>query len=442
MTADITNLPPRDPFFALAPELKLHLSETDGALVVNSREVARVFFHRKHRRVLRKIMRDIWHMPMQPDYGDEYRQCEDGTVDITSTGLTSVLSHWGFHNKNKRLREFQHRFVKLITSTALRNTIMTKTTTIKDMHRHVLDLCDKHRITIYAWCARTSQCHALTDRDEIRIVPIESRISYASALHEIGHLRGQHQRSSSTLERERGAWEWARANALIWTPDMENSACKALDWYALHARQIDRPARLKRSAHHEAGHAVIARVLGLLGGAATIAANHMFQSYGGSESYLAATMEHWRRPVSEGGKKKLVLRSPSCAYRAKVMMSMAGREAVLECLGRTNSYSDSVDLDDINEFMPKAYPGASRAEWSRRQDRLRRMTRALVRRHRDKIEHVARALLQHRTLSGRTIDALLPEIPAPATCCVELAAREREAKHDKRRESDDQQHPR
>jgi hypothetical protein len=44
MTADITNLPPRDPFFALAPELKLHLSEDDGALVVDSREVARVQF--------------------------------------------------------------------------------------------------------------------------------------------------------------------------------------------------------------------------------------------------------------------------------------------------------------------------------------------------------------------------------------------------------------
>ena len=46
---------------------------------------------------------------------------------------------------------------------------MTKTTTIKDMHKHVLDLCDKHGITIYAWCRRTSQCHALTDREEIRI---------------------------------------------------------------------------------------------------------------------------------------------------------------------------------------------------------------------------------------------------------------------------------
>lgn len=66
---NVTALPPRDPIFALAPELKLHRFEFDGALVVNSREVARVFFHRKHRRVLRKIMKDIWHMPMRPDFG-------------------------------------------------------------------------------------------------------------------------------------------------------------------------------------------------------------------------------------------------------------------------------------------------------------------------------------------------------------------------------------
>jgi hypothetical protein len=307
--------------------------------------------------------------------------------------------------------------------------IMTKTMTIKDMHQHVLDLCDKHGITIYAWCRRTSQCHALTDRDEIRIVPIESSISYASALR---HLRGRHQRSSSTLVRERWAWEWARANALIWTQGMENNARKAVKWYARQAASIDRRARLERSAHHEAGHAVIARVLGLLGGAATIAANHLFQSYGGSESYLAETMEHWRRPTSEGGNKKLLLRSLPCAYRAGVMMSMAGREAERECLG-TSCSDDRFDLDDIDEFVPKIYPGASRAEWSRRRDRLRRMTRALVRRHRDKIERVACALLRHRTLSGRAIDALLPEIPAPATHCVELAARERRQPSPRRR---------
>jgi hypothetical protein len=118
MAENVTTLPPRDPIFALAPELKLHLSEIDGALVVNSREVARVFFHRKHRRVLRKIMWDIWQDPMQPNYEDEYRQRADGTVDITSLGLTSVLCHWGFGHRNKRVKEFQHRLVQLVTARA------------------------------------------------------------------------------------------------------------------------------------------------------------------------------------------------------------------------------------------------------------------------------------------------------------------------------------
>src|SRR5262249_5820985 len=98
------------------------------------------------------------------------------------------------------------------------------------LRQHVLDLCDQHNISIYAWCRRLSECHALIDRDEIRITPITSRISYAAALHEIGHLRGKHQRSSSTLVRERWAWEWARTNALIWSPHMQRRVCEALKW--------------------------------------------------------------------------------------------------------------------------------------------------------------------------------------------------------------------
>src|SRR5262249_4212161 len=219
-------------------------------------------------------------------------------------------------------------------------TIMSKSTavTIKDLSRHVLELCKKHGIVIYAWCRRPSHCHALIGRKEIRIMPIESRLSYASALHEIGHLREEHQCSDSTILREYWAWEWARANALLWTPAMENNARKAMEWYASHVD--DRPDRLKRSAHHEAGHAVIARVLGILGGAATIAPNHIFQSYGGAESYLAKTMEYWRRPISKAGNKKLVLRNLPCGYRAKVIESMAGREAERECLGARSRRGD------------------------------------------------------------------------------------------------------
>jgi hypothetical protein len=116
---NVTALPPRDPIFALAPELKLH-SDLGGALLVNSREVARVFFPRRHRRLLRKIMEDIWDMPMQPNLRDYFRLRGDGTIDMTPNGLAEALSHWGlgFTIRNKRLNEFNSRWAKLVCATA------------------------------------------------------------------------------------------------------------------------------------------------------------------------------------------------------------------------------------------------------------------------------------------------------------------------------------
>jgi hypothetical protein len=116
MTATVTPLPPRDPIFALAPELKLHLSELDGQLVVSSREVARVFFHRRHRQVLRKIMKDIWHMPMRPEVRNWFRLRANGTIDITSDGLPFALGGWGF--RNGRVNVFIFRWVQLVSATA------------------------------------------------------------------------------------------------------------------------------------------------------------------------------------------------------------------------------------------------------------------------------------------------------------------------------------
>jgi len=116
MTAAVTALPPPDPIFALAPELKLHWSVLDGRLVVSSREVARVFFHPRHRRVLRKIMQDIWEMPMQPETRDWFRRQADGTIDMTSDGLSVALGGWGF--RNKRVLQFTIGWVQLVSATA------------------------------------------------------------------------------------------------------------------------------------------------------------------------------------------------------------------------------------------------------------------------------------------------------------------------------------
>jgi hypothetical protein len=119
MTAEIVKLPPADPFFALAPELELHQSKLDGVLVVNSREVARVFFRDDHQQLLRHITwsiscdHSVW-----PQWRDEFRMCADGTVDITSRGLLSALNHWGFeYEETERHREFSVAWIKLVCAT-------------------------------------------------------------------------------------------------------------------------------------------------------------------------------------------------------------------------------------------------------------------------------------------------------------------------------------
>ena len=103
--------------------------------------------------------------------------------------------------------------------------------TIEILQKHVVDLCERDDIVL-CWCKRISQACALRECEEIQVAPIKSVVSYAVALHEIGHVKGRHQTSSIVIVRERWAWKWARANALIWTNRMENCAIQSLDWYA------------------------------------------------------------------------------------------------------------------------------------------------------------------------------------------------------------------
>jgi hypothetical protein len=72
---------------------------------------------------------------------------------------------------------------------------------------------------------------AIYEFEEIWIPQIKSSISYAFALHEIGHIRGRHQTSRSHMVCERDAWAWAKAHALIWTEAMERLRFACLGWY-------------------------------------------------------------------------------------------------------------------------------------------------------------------------------------------------------------------
>jgi hypothetical protein len=59
--------------------------------------------------------------------------------------------------------------------------------TLGNMRDHVDDLCKRYDISI-SWCARPYQAKAVREFEQIWIAPIRSKLSYATALHEIGML--------------------------------------------------------------------------------------------------------------------------------------------------------------------------------------------------------------------------------------------------------------
>src|SRR5262249_46450245 len=57
---------------------------------------------------------------------------------------------------------------------------------------------------------------------------VRSVITYAVAMHELGHVLGQQVNHPDDIVRERDAWEWARDNAVVWTAKMERLAAACM----------------------------------------------------------------------------------------------------------------------------------------------------------------------------------------------------------------------
>jgi hypothetical protein len=133
-----------------------------------------------------------------------------------------------------------------------------------------------------------------------------------------------------------------------------------------------------RTAHHEAGHAFIGRVLGLEGGSVTMVGDH--DNAGCARFREGGTVEE------------------------RIMLMMAGWQAERE-IGFDNAENEIItgsaaDRSEIGFIVLKSdYPINT--------ERLRRKTRRLVKQHRDKISRVALALLEHGTLQADEIDALM-----------------------------------
>lgn len=149
-------------------------------------------------------------------------------------------------------------------------------------------------------------------------------------------------------------------------------------------------------AIHEAGHAVVAHVLGLPYGNVTVEADD------DSAGHIVLAdqwgiLEAWE-------KREKWCRDEETAIRARTMCVMAGREAEEECLG----HCEGGDGDDqywvVMMLDSSAIPAERLERW---EARLRRHARGLVRRHRSAIEHIARELMAKQRLSSAAVMNLL-----------------------------------
>jgi ATP-dependent Zn protease len=159
------------------------------------------------------------------------------------------------------------------------------------------------------------------------------------------------------------------------------------------------------TAIHEAGHAVIGRVLGMLCGSITIEPD----DDSGGHGIIQDPYDIW-----DAWEQKGRYRNFSTVYVGRIMSFMAGAEAEVEICGECQG-GDSDDRHQIARMMMSRWldiPGYEEdgdGSVERFEARLRARTRGLVRRHRDKIERVAATLLARRTLTAEQVEALMQE---------------------------------
>jgi hypothetical protein len=174
----------------------------------------------------------------------------------------------------------------------------------------------------------------------------------------------------------------------------------------------------ERDAVHEAGHVVIGRVLGVRATRVTVRAD--------ANSSGHCIVPQIDKILTEWQRRGKLRRDIRVAYRARIMVYMAGQEAETHLLGDA---SDGGDEDDqrwiavmLDELLPPT-PEERAALWRSLKDgnscsdpnhrvpvyaaRLRSRTHSLVVRHRGAIECVSNELLKHGRLGARAIDRLI-----------------------------------
>jgi hypothetical protein len=163
------------------------------------------------------------------------------------------------------------------------------------------------------------------------------------------------------------------------------------------------------TAVHEAGHAVIGRVLRLGCGQASVVEDEADNSAG--HSVIAEPGQTISRWEAQGK-----FREVKSALLGRAIALAAGRISEEVILGGCSG-GDSYDVREIARiFDDLCINDRAHAQW------LRRSARRLVCRHRSKIEEVAGRLDQVKELSGEDLDALVPVYIPPGRVALFWAA--------------------
>jgi len=163
----------------------------------------------------------------------------------------------------------------------------------------------------------------------------------------------------------------------------------------------------RATAVHEAGHAVIGRALGLLCGQASVVAD------GDSAGHSIAAGPY---EVAQRWEDRGKYRDHASVLLGRLIYLVAGAEAE-ELIVGTCAGGDGSDRQDCYEtltqfHLPPVDPDDAAAV-DQYFGRLRRHTRALVRRHENTIRAVAETLQKRGTLSADELDAMMPFPPRP-----------------------------
>jgi ATP-dependent Zn protease len=157
-----------------------------------------------------------------------------------------------------------------------------------------------------------------------------------------------------------------------------------------------RSSPLEATAYHEAGHAVIGRILGLACGGATIDPAEGRFGYAVIENPLHS----WTRGA--GTRKALAHNFCIALY--------AGGEAERTLMSSQN-IGDSVDCERVRSCLKMVGVRSARFVgddvWERHEEKLRSKAARFVLNYRDLIEAVAQSLLNSKTLTAEEIDALV-----------------------------------